>query len=83
MINSRFTVKDLNTYEIIDREGLNDTNLYDDKTFDLDTSLYKVWNKIPKVKYNGTLYGGDLKVGNYVFYFKYADADGNETDFIE
>jgi len=23
-----------------------------------------------------------LKVGNYHFYFKFADADGNETDFI-
>jgi len=26
-------------------------------------------------------YGGDLPVGNYVFYFKLADGDGNETDF--
>ena len=25
---------------------------------------------------------GNLKVGNYVIYIKYADADGNETDFV-
>ena len=23
-----------------------------------------------------------MKVGNYVFYFRYADADGNETDIV-
>jgi hypothetical protein len=23
-----------------------------------------------------------LKIGNYIFYFKLADADGNETDFV-
>ena len=26
--------------------------------------------------------GGNMKVGNYHFYFRLADADGNETDFI-
>jgi hypothetical protein len=23
-----------------------------------------------------------MRVGNYNFYFKYSDADGNETDFV-
>jgi len=26
--------------------------------------------------------GGNLSVGNYHFYFRYTDADGNETDFV-
>ena len=39
-------------------------------------------DKIPKLKFLGTSSGGNLKVGNYFFYFKLADADGNETDFI-
>lgn len=82
IVNSRFSSKSLDNYEVVDREGYNDTNLYDNDTFDLDTSLYKVWNNIPKINYLGFLSGGALKVGNYVFYFKYADADGNETDFI-
>ena len=82
LINSRFTPRSLSTYERVDRAGNNDTNLYDDSQFDLDTSLYKIWNKIPQINYKGLVYSGNLKVGNYVFYFKYADADGNETDFI-
>jgi hypothetical protein len=30
----------------------------------------------------GVQSGGNLKVGNYHFYFKLSDADGNESDFI-
>ena len=30
LINSRFSTKELNTYEIVDRIGDNDTNIYDD-----------------------------------------------------
>ena len=41
LINSRFSVLQNNTYEVVDRIGNNDTNLYDDEQFDLDTSLYK------------------------------------------
>lgn len=82
LINSRFTVTGKNTYKIIDRKGDNDTNIYDQGTqFDVDTSLFKNVSKIPKLEYLGTS-SGDLKVGNYHFYFKYADSDGNETDWI-
>lgn len=82
LINSRFTVRQNNTYEIVDRTGNADTNLYDQDQFDLDTSLYKKINTIPKLNFLGIVSGGDLPVGNYNFYFKYTDADGNETDFI-
>lgn len=83
LINSRFSATGKNTYEIIDRKGNNDTNIYDEGAqFDIDTSLYKRVINIPKIKYKGTSAGGNLKVGNYHFYFKLADADGNETDFI-
>lgn len=82
LINSRFSVLQNNTYEVVDRIGNNDTNLYDDSQFDLDTSLYKRVNTIPSITFNGVLSGGNLKVGNYVVYIKYADADNNETDFV-
>lgn len=84
LINSRFSTKELNTYEIVDRIGDNDTNIYDDDVnqFDLDTSLYKKYNRIPKVVFNKVITGGNLKVGNYVLYFRYCDADENETDFV-
>lgn len=82
LINSRFTVTGRNTYKIIDRKGDNDTNIYDQgEQFDVDTSLFKNVNKIPKLEYLGTA-GGNLKIGNYHFYFKYADADGNESDWV-
>ena len=83
MINSRFSATGRNTYEVVDRKGNNDTNIYDQgEQFDIDTSLYKRVVKIPKIKFNGTTAGGNLKVGNYHIYVKLSDADGNETDFV-
>lgn len=82
LINSRFSTTELNTYELVDRVGDNDTNIYDQDSFDLDSSLYKRINSIPTVKFIGVNSSGQLKVGNYNFYFKYSDADGNETDFV-
>lgn len=83
LINSRFSATGKNTYEIVDRKGNNDTNIYDQgEQFDVDTSLYKRVVKIPKINFRGVYAGGNLKVGNYNFYFKLSDADGNETDFV-
>ena len=83
LINSRFSATGKNTYEIIDRKGDNDTNIYDQGAqFDIDTSLFKRVCTIPKLEYKGTTSGGNLKVGNYHFYIKLSDADGNETDFV-
>ena len=82
LINSRFTVTGRNTYKVIDRKGDNDTNIYDQgPQFDVDTSLFKNVNKIPKLEYLGTA-NGNMKIGNYHFYFKYSDADGNESDWV-
>ena len=82
LINTRFSTLQNNTYEVVDRIGDNDTNIYDNTQFDRDTSLYKEVNHIPKIQFNGLLYHGNLKVGNYVIYIKYSDADDNETDFV-
>lgn len=83
LINSRFSATGKDTYEVVDRKGDNDTNIYDQgEQFDIDTSLYKRTTKIPKLVFGGVTSGGNLKIGNYHFYFKFADADGNETDFI-
>ena len=37
----------MNTYQIVDRSGDNDTNIYDESSFDSDVSLYKKLNTIP------------------------------------
>lgn len=83
LINSRFSTTSKNQYQIVDRKGNNDTNIYDQGSqFDIDTSLYKRVVEIPRLRFIGINGGGKLSVGNYHFYFRYADADGNETDFV-
>lgn len=83
MINSRFSITERNKYQICDRKGNNDTNIYDQGSqFDIDTSLYRKIVTIPELKFLGVQYGGNLGIGNYHFYFKYIDDDGNESDFF-
>lgn len=83
LINSRFSATERNQYEIIDRRGNNDTNIYDKgEQFDVDTSLYKKVTTIPELEFLGVGHGGNLSVGSYTFYFKYVDDDGNESDFF-
>lgn len=84
LINSRFSVLQNSTAKIPVRRH-NDDNLYEINNqvdFDIETSLIKRLSSFPTIDYNGVLNTGNLKVGNYVFYFKYCDSDGNETDWI-
>ena len=82
LINTRFSAVGLNKYQIVDREGDNDTNIYDEDSFEIKSSLYKKVTNIVKLDFIGITGGGNLKCGNYHFYFKLADEDGNETDFV-
>ena len=82
LINTRFSVKSSNTYKIVDRDGDQDTNLYDEDHFQQDASLYKSVNSIPKLDFIGLSSDGSMLCGNYNFYFKLCDADGNESDFV-
>lgn len=82
LINSRFSVEENNTYTITDHKGNKDTNLYEDNNLTLDTKLYKSISKIAKLEFKGFSSAGKMKCGNYHFYFKLTDNDGNETDFI-
>ena len=40
LINSRFSARELGTYEIVDRIGENDTNIYNSKIFDKDSLIF-------------------------------------------
>lgn len=82
MINSRFTVLEDSTYEIPDRTGNAETNIYEEQFLPEVTMLYKTTQNIPYMTFLGLYEGGAMPSGNYVFYFKYADADGNESDLI-
>lgn len=82
LINSRFTPKEDLRYEIVDRRGNNDTNLYKEEFIEQTTRLFRTTERIPYIVYKGLYEGGNLEVGDYVFYLKYVDADGNESDII-
>jgi hypothetical protein len=51
LINSRFSAREKGTYEIVDRIGENDTNIYSSETFEKDTSLYFQYEKNPLVEF--------------------------------
>lgn len=83
LINSRFSPTERHQYQVCNRKVDNDTNIYDKgDQFDIDTSLYKKMTTIPTLDLNSIGYGGNLAIGNYFFYFKYQDDDGNESDFF-
>ena len=82
LINTRFSTAENDTFIVPDHYGNKDTTLYEDDNLDIDTSLYKTITQIPKLSFDGLDQGGHLKSGAYHFYFKLADNDDNETDFI-
>lgn len=83
LIGSRFSVIDDGKFKITDHSGFKDTNIYDEQTFDIDTSLKTIALKIPKIKFGGfTQFAGSLLCGAYTFYFKLSDADGNESEVL-
>ena len=82
IINPRFYLTDSNHYEVGDRKGNLDTNIYTRDNFKIEANLIKSVQTIVKLDFLGLIEGGKMPVGNYTFYFKLADADGNETDFV-
>ena len=83
LINSGFSITDSGHW-VLPKRYENDDNYYpdNDEFFEIRTSLVKRVYNFPKIKFEGVLNSGNLKVGNYNLYFKYCDDDGNETDFI-
>ena len=85
LINTGFHAQENSTYQIIKRYGTNNTNrynIYDKDIFKIQTSLYRNTATLSKFEYSGLTSGGQLKVGNYVFYAVVCDKDGNESDII-
>lgn len=80
LINTGFQVKDNNKYSYVSRENLG--NFYSKENINDSTNLQLIYNNIPKIDYEGFIDSGTLKCGNYYFYFKYADWDGNTTDIV-
>lgn len=79
IINTRFTKKENDTYKIINRNQIIQTNLYDEENLDSQTRLIKNSNFFPKIDLLYVDDGGCLKGGNYTLYLKYIDGDFNES----
>lgn len=82
IVNSRFSVFGESEYQLIDRTGDDDTNIYNLDTFEFEVALNKIVNSIVKINFDGIQTGGNLMVGTYTFYFTLADSDNNESDFV-
>ena len=82
IINTRFTKIEDNRFRIINRNQVEQTNLYKRGEIDLTTRLFRNINKIPRFDFIELNYFGQLKGGNYTFYIKYADSDYNKTDIV-
>ena len=82
IINSRFTKTEDNRFRIINRNQIEQTNLYKRGEIDLTTRLFRNISKIPKFDFVELNYFGQLKGGNYTFYIKYGDSDYNKTDIV-
>lgn len=82
VVNSRFYLTSANSYKIADRKGNLDTNIYTKENFPTETGLIKTVRSVVTLDYLGIFDGGSMPVGSYNFYFKLADIDGNESDFI-
>ena len=82
IINSRFSKLEDNRFKIINRNQKQQTNLYKEGSIDQQTRLFRNITTFPKIDLLGVYNSGQLKGGNYTFYFKYADEDYNKTDFV-
>lgn len=82
IINTTYSVIEDNKYRRIVRNQTEQTNLYREGKIDAQTRLFRNINKIPKVDLMDVSYHGQLKGGNYTFYFKLADNDYNKTDIV-
>lgn len=82
IINTRFSKLEDNRYKIINRNQLEQTNLYKVGKIDQQTRLFRNINRIPKFVLTNISNTGQLKGGNYTFYIKLADNDYNKTDIV-
>lgn len=80
LVNTKFSILDDNKYRIINRYANYTSNIYNEGKIVFQSSLYKVFSKFLQIDLVGIQPGGNLKVGNYVVYIKYADQDGNATN---
>lgn len=81
MINTRFTKVESGKFKVINRDQIKQSNIYDVDSI-ATTNLVLQPTSFPKLKFENILSCGTLAGGNYTFYLKYVDGDGNESDYV-
>lgn len=81
IVNSAFTVQEDWKYKRVVRNQQKQTNYYPKDEIDESTRLFRTTSTFLQVNLLDVEDGGELKGGNYIFYFKYGDEDFNETDW--
>ena len=82
IINTRFSKLEDNRFKVVNRNQVNQTNLYEESNFDKDTRLFQNLSKIPRIDLYNISNNGQLMGGNYTFYIRFADEDYNKTYFV-
>lgn len=82
LINSGFSVKENNTFEIVNRNQIEITNIYDEDKLEQQSKLFRNLTLIPRFELNAVTNDGILKGGNYTFYLRLADNDYNKSDIV-
>lgn len=98
LINSGFSVLENGKGKFVKRNQNTKTNYYKESDLDKTTRLINTSESFTKVELgqyderkksedsnlisDGVAPGGQLKGGNYTFYFKFGDEDGNKTDIV-
>lgn len=82
IINTGFSVFPDGTCDIEDRNEGSDTNKYTIQELEEKTRLTTQTSTLPVLEFKGIREGGSLKSGNYRYYFRYMNQDGNETNIV-
>ena len=82
IINSGFAVIGNGNGRFIHRNQDVETNIYNEETVEQTTRLISNSTVFPKLDLEDVSQGGQLKGGNYTFYIKFGDDDGNKTDIV-
>lgn len=82
IVNSGFSVLPNDKYKLIERNQIVDTNTYTAETLDKTAALIQGSTAMTKIDLTSVDVTGQLKGGNYTFYLKYGNEDGNTTDLI-
>lgn len=82
MVNTAFSLLEDNTYKRVIRNQRKQTNYYSENDISTETRLQRISNTFCKIDFGSISEGGSCKGGNYTFYIRYADEDGNLTPFV-